>query len=265
MSYLEEDYRSDYVPRVPANAIEAEISLVGDHPDMGRPYGHPTGFLHGGGDAVANVHPHDAGTGFHADGGGFYGGGGDVANVHHHGASTGFSAGGGGLYGGGGGVANVHHHGASTEFHAGGCKDNRGEASADMYSVMSGSATPEIEALAKTKSSVLLQDQIMDLKEEGFPSGLAEEMGKTRALYPVRFWVLDNSGSMMSNDGQSIRGSISVQCTRWAVSSLAIQDVVFESATCSKIGYLLSRNCKKQWPIKPNLPVFCKQLHTFAF
>jgi hypothetical protein len=46
-------------------------------------------------------------------------------------------------------------------------------------------------------------------------------MGKTRALYPVRFWVLDNSGSMMSNDGQSIRGSISVQCTRWAVSSLA--------------------------------------------
>jgi hypothetical protein len=146
----------------------------------------------------------------------------------------------GGIYGGDGAVANVHHDDASPDLHAGGGKDGR--ASADMC----GSNTPEIAALAKTKSSVLLQDQILDLKEEGFPSGLAEEMGKTRAFYPVRFWVLDNSGSMMSNDGQSIRGSISVQCTRWAVSSLSSQDVFSESASCSKICSLLFRNCKKQ-------------------
>jgi hypothetical protein len=120
----------------------------------------------------------------------------------------------GGLYGEGGAVANVHHQSPSTPVQVVGVD-------ADMYSIAKSTATPEVAALAKTKSSVLSQDQILDLKEEGFPSGLAEEMGKTRALYPVRFWVLDNSGSMMSNDGQSIRGSISVQCTRWAVSSLA--------------------------------------------
>jgi hypothetical protein len=71
-------------------------------------------------------------------------------------------------------------------------------------------------SLSKTKSAVLVEDQRLDLKEMGFPHGLAEELGKTRAVYPVRFWVLDNSGSMMQNDGASIRGSISVQCTRWA-------------------------------------------------
>lgn len=169
------DFRSVYVPGVPANTIEADVSLVEDHPAaMGRPCSHPTGGLYGGGG----------------------GGGGDAANVHQYGAST-----------------ELHH--------AGGEKYYRAEASAEMYSVSSGSTTPEVAALAKTKSTVLLQDQILDLKEEGFPSGLAEELGKTRALYPVRFWVLDNSGSMMSNDGQSIRGKISVQCTRWAVSSLA--------------------------------------------
>ena len=79
-----------------------------------------------------------------------------------------------------------------------------------------------VQALTKTKSAVLVKDQIMDLHDEGFPSGLAEELGKTRSLYPVRFWVVDNSGSMMANDGQSVRGKVSYQCTRWAVSMLCI-------------------------------------------
>jgi hypothetical protein len=75
-----------------------------------------------------------------------------------------------------------------------------------------------VQALTKTKSAVLVKDQIMDLQDDGFPAGLSEELGKARALYPVRFWVVDNSGSMMTNDGQSVRGKISYQCTRWAVS-----------------------------------------------
>ena len=78
------------------------------------------------------------------------------------------------------------------------------------------SSTSRMTSLSKTKSPVLVEDQRIDLKQMGFPCGLAEELGKTRAVYPVRFWVLDNSGSMMQNDGTSIRGSISVQCTRWA-------------------------------------------------
>ena len=75
---------------------------------------------------------------------------------------------------------------------------------------------PRMASLYKLKSPNLLEDQRQDLGSQGFPNGLAAELGKTRSVYPVRFWILDNSGSMMANDGCSIRGSTSVQCTRWA-------------------------------------------------
>jgi hypothetical protein len=75
---------------------------------------------------------------------------------------------------------------------------------------------PRMASLYKVKSPELLEDQRIDLCQNGFPRGLAAELGRTRSVYPVRFWILDNSGSMMANDGCSIRGSTSVQCTRWA-------------------------------------------------
>jgi hypothetical protein len=62
----------------------------------------------------------------------------------------------------------------------------------------------------------LFGDQLKELREMGFPPGLASALGTTRSIYPVRFWILDNSGSMMSNDGNMIRHSKSIQCTRWA-------------------------------------------------
>jgi hypothetical protein len=43
-------------------------------------------------------------------------------------------------------------------------------------------------------SPQLRKDQIETLRQQGFPLGLAHELGKTRAAYPLRFWVVDNSG-----------------------------------------------------------------------
>ena len=36
--------------------------------------------------------------------------------------------------------------------------------------------------------------QLAQLCQQGFPKGLAAEMGNARAAYPLRFWVIDNSG-----------------------------------------------------------------------
>jgi hypothetical protein len=65
----------------------------------------------------------------------------------------------------------------------------------------------------------LLPEQVAALKQQGFPHGLALEMGNARATYPRRFWVIDNSGSMRSSDGHQIRGTQNnlavVECNRW--------------------------------------------------
>jgi hypothetical protein len=69
-------------------------------------------------------------------------------------------------------------------------------------------------------SAILNRDQVLKLKNEmGFPTGLAQELGSTRITYPLRFWVVDNSGSMRTSDGHQIRGDQQnlrvVDCNRW--------------------------------------------------
>lgn len=88
-----------------------------------------------------------------------------------------------------------------------------------------------MDSLVKRKSSILLDRQTEQLMDMGFPRGLAVEMGKTRSVFPVRFWILDNSGSMMTNDGSCIRGSSSFQCTRWA----ELQETVNYHATLAGV------------------------------
>mmetsp|Transcript_12167 Transcript_12167/g.23256 ORF Transcript_12167/g.23256 Transcript_12167/m.23256 type:complete len:414 (-) Transcript_12167:540-1781(-) len=71
----------------------------------------------------------------------------------------------------------------------------------------------------------LRNDQITQLQQEqGFPRGLAAELGRTRSVYPLRFWVIDNSGSMQTSDGHELRTHNSpgaahtihkVPCSRW--------------------------------------------------
>ena len=86
----------------------------------------------------------------------------------------------------------------------------------DLISVDVNSIIPEMKALSVVKSPDLYEDQLEDLSSMGFPPGLALELGQVRSVYPVRFWVIDNSGSMMNNDGNMTRNNMPVQCTRWA-------------------------------------------------
>ena len=53
------------------------------------------------------------------------------------------------------------------------------------------------------------------LQREGFPGGLAEQVVQTKRAFPLRFWIVDNSGSMGIDDGklQTPRGPVG--CTRW--------------------------------------------------
>jgi hypothetical protein len=43
-------------------------------------------------------------------------------------------------------------------------------------------------------SNVMTNEAIQTLRNQGFPMGLAQELGNTRATYPLRFWIVDNSG-----------------------------------------------------------------------
>ena len=74
------------------------------------------------------------------------------------------------------------------------------------------------------------QKALSGLQRQGFPRGLAFEMITAKIAHPIRFWVVDNSGSMLTPDGNELRsigGSTSmdsasseqvmtsVSCTRW--------------------------------------------------
>eukprot|EP00934_Nitzschia_sp_Nitz4_P001282 Nitzschia sp. Nitz4//scaffold33_size148984//82558//83748//NITZ4_002932-RA/size148984-processed-gene-0.170-mRNA-1//-1//CDS//3329548439//1282//frame0 len=60
------------------------------------------------------------------------------------------------------------------------------------------------------------------LKTQGFPGGLIDSMMESCQVFPLRFWVVDNSGSMNTGDGHRIvetprSSSVKfVSCSRWA-------------------------------------------------
>ena len=43
-------------------------------------------------------------------------------------------------------------------------------------------------------SNIVSQQALSTLQEQGFPLGLAQELGNTKAKYPIRYWIVDNSG-----------------------------------------------------------------------
>ena len=43
-------------------------------------------------------------------------------------------------------------------------------------------------------SNVMTSQALQTLRDQGFPMGLAQELGNTKATYPLRFWIIDNSG-----------------------------------------------------------------------
>ena len=56
---------------------------------------------------------------------------------------------------------------------------------------------------------------------KGYPHGLTKELLASRQHFPLRFWVVDNSGSMQSADGSRVVTDAHgnrrmIGCTRWA-------------------------------------------------
>lgn len=79
------------------------------------------------------------------------------------------------------------------------------------------SLAPEIPT-----SNSIREGALAALGEQGYPIGLARELGNTKATYPLRFWIVDNSGSMMTTDGNELKtkdndpSMLGIQrCTRW--------------------------------------------------
>ena len=59
-----------------------------------------------------------------------------------------------------------------------------------------------------------------ELAAKGYPLGLARELTKACQVFPLRFWVVDNSGSMQTADGSrlvtdSAGNKRMISCTRW--------------------------------------------------
>jgi len=64
------------------------------------------------------------------------------------------------------------------------------------------------------------EEQTRALTDQGFTKGLANALSKNKNMFPLRIWVVDNSGSMFKNDGHCLISSHSgnlkvVESTRW--------------------------------------------------
>uniref|UniRef100_A0A7S4N3V9 VWFA domain-containing protein n=1 Tax=Odontella aurita TaxID=265563 RepID=A0A7S4N3V9_9STRA len=70
--------------------------------------------------------------------------------------------------------------------------------------------------------------QIKELNDRGFSNGLIKSLSSTKVEFPLRIWIVDNSGSMMKGDGSRLiedpwNGNIKVErSTRW----VEIQDCI---------------------------------------
>ena len=58
--------------------------------------------------------------------------------------------------------------------------------------------------LPKEKSYKLRDAEILALQDQGFTRGLAKTLTDNNASFPLRIWVVDNSGSMRTADGHRI-------------------------------------------------------------
>jgi len=76
-------------------------------------------------------------------------------------------------------------------------------------------------ATTHNASSSFNQYQLKQLRDQGYTQGLSEELLQCTKSFPLRYWVVDNSGSMTRCDGTRLintknQNSIKmVSCTRW--------------------------------------------------
>jgi len=68
----------------------------------------------------------------------------------------------------------------------------------------------------------LSRDETESLKDQGYTTGLIKSITRSNMTFPLRIWVVDNSGSMMAGDGHRIVHTENtsdvrfVSCSRWA-------------------------------------------------
>lgn len=73
-----------------------------------------------------------------------------------------------------------------------------------------------------TKNVEIQSDALKHLKDQGFTDGLAAALIRNTSFFPLRIWIVDNSGSMRNSDGHRIvptknKNDVKlVACTRWA-------------------------------------------------
>jgi len=86
---------------------------------------------------------------------------------------------------------------------------------------------PGAQAMASSSSA----EDLSQLYNLGYPPGLVDALKQSSVRFPLRIWVVDNSGSMSSTDGQKlVKGAGGelrpVKCTRWA----ELQDTVIAAS-----------------------------------
>ena len=63
-------------------------------------------------------------------------------------------------------------------------------------------------------SNAMTSEALQTLRDQGFPMGLAQELGNTKATYPLRFWIIDNSGYVACSNSASILTSTTPEYLR---------------------------------------------------
>jgi Mg-chelatase subunit ChlD len=73
----------------------------------------------------------------------------------------------------------------------------------------------------QSSAKQLTESDLRTLREQGFTTGLCQSLVRNSAVHVLRIWVVDNSGSMSTNDGHRIietkkKDDVKVvNCTRW--------------------------------------------------
>ncbi len=76
--------------------------------------------------------------------------------------------------------------------------------------------------MTQASSKNLSKDEILALKDQGYTDGLIKSIARSNLAFPLRIWVVDNSGSMQIGDGHRLVSTPSssqvryLSCSRWA-------------------------------------------------
>lgn len=76
--------------------------------------------------------------------------------------------------------------------------------------------------LSQPSSKQLSRDETLALKDQGYTDGLIKSIARSNMEFPLRIWIVDNSGSMATGDGHRLvsTGNTNdvrfVGCSRWS-------------------------------------------------